>query len=564
VFLFSLDDPPAVDLSRAGAKAARLAEAKRAGLPVLNGVVVDAICSQSALGEVQRLADEKGAGAARLAIMDVELPADLVPAISSMLPARRLVVRSSSPLEGSASWSGAFTSYVDVAPEDLAVAIRGCWASMFSRDVLARLERTGEHTAAGMAVLVQELIEPALGGVAEVGSGVVTVTVAIGELTGLLHGWCPGHSAVVPTNGEPCGPAVDNFGQAPMSKVALLARTLAERLGDDHIEWAMAGEICYVLQCRRRDPPENGSPPRRRAAGLRGELAAEVVRKVAHFGGASGDELVLPWCLGTDTPSDMHHRALDDDASDCGRPTIEWLRATSRSLAAQAWNTPPEQVSELANSVLWRLREGLDPEAWHSLSSLLPVDRNASQRLVRTVEHMATDRALAGTILDPADIWRLGPEILEQLLVPRAGDETGPGDPPRSTSTARRLWGPGIWEPFLQEVVLANGTVHQGVPASAGTGAGRLLLLGLPGSLGAVRERSVLCVKTPIPAYAPLLWGAAGLVSFTGDGGAHLFDVARSLGVPAVARVGSADLAGVLSGEVVGAVDGESGTLVVL
>ena len=496
--------------------------------------------------------------------MDLELPAELVPAITAALPAGRLVVRSSSPVEGSGSWSGAFTSYVDVKPDDLSVAIRGCWASMFSRDALGRLEQSGVHAPAGMAVLVQESIEPTLGGVAEFDAGVVTINVADGELADLLQGWCPGHSAVVPSDGDPRGPAVERYGGAQMAEVADLARAVAGRLGDDHIEWAIAAGSCYLLQCRQLDRRQNVVRRHQRVAGLRGEAAAGVARKVARFGGASGDEFVLPWCLGKEAAPEPSHLGLDKGGQEPRPLTMEGLQVVSVSLAAQAWEVPPDQALVLASSVLRRLREALDAEAVHRLSSLVPVDREDSERLVRTIERLGAEQAVAGSLLDRDDVWRLEPEAIEQLLATRVSYGPEPAGVPQTAFAFPHFPGASGWEPFLREAVLANGTVHRGAPASAGIGAGRLLPLGGPRRLRGAHERRVLHVKAPLPAYAPLLWGSAGLVSTTGDSGAHLFDVARSLGVPAAAGVDLADLPGAWSGEAVVAVDGESGSVVVL
>jgi phosphoenolpyruvate-protein kinase (PTS system EI component) len=58
-----------------------------------------------------------------------------------------------------------------------------------------------------------------------------------------------------------------------------------------------------------------------------------------------------------------------------------------------------------------------------------------------------------------------------------------------------------------------------------------LLDIGRPG------PRVVLAAQAPLPQLAPLLWHSAAFVSSGGNEGAHLFEVARSLGVPAVIGV---------------------------
>jgi len=168
--------------------------------------------------------------------------------------------------------------------------------------------------------------------------------------------------------------------------------------------------------------------------------------------------------------------------------------------------------------------------------------------VIRTVEHAAAAWVAASSLFDVSDAWRLPLEVLEQLL---AG-----ADPP----SAGAVPAASAWEPFLREAILANGVLVHGEPASEGVGAGRLLGLSAPRRLAGARERWVLAVAQPVPGYAPLLWGAAGLVSASGSSSAHLFDVARSLGVPAVAGLGAEALR---PGAVV-AVDGSSGEVVAI
>ncbi|HEY5578745.1 MAG TPA: PEP-utilizing enzyme, partial [Acidimicrobiia bacterium] len=71
--------------------------------------------------------------------------------------------------------------------------------------------------------------------------------------------------------------------------------------------------------------------------------------------------------------------------------------------------------------------------------------------------------------------------------------------------------------------------------ASGGVGAGRLCVVQGVEDLSTFRPRDVVAAPYPVPGLAPLLWHAAGLVTFAGSPEAHLFEVARSLGVPGVA-----------------------------
>jgi phosphohistidine swiveling domain-containing protein len=96
---------------------------------------------------------------------------------------------------------------------------------------------------------------------------------------------------------------------------------------------------------------------------------------------------------------------------------------------------------------------------------------------------------------------------------------------------------------------------------SPGIGAGRLRPLRALRTLGRPGPREVLVASLPLPHLAPLLWHCAALVTTGGTSGAHLFEVARSLGVPAVigADAGALEEAGSLV-----AVDGDTGIVSVL
>jgi phosphoenolpyruvate-protein kinase (PTS system EI component) len=67
--------------------------------------------------------------------------------------------------------------------------------------------------------------------------------------------------------------------------------------------------------------------------------------------------------------------------------------------------------------------------------------------------------------------------------------------------------------------------------------------------------RRVLVARDAVPQLAPMLWEAAGLVAEHGSEGAHLFEVARSLGVPAVLGVA------LNASDRIVAVDGDLGTV---
>ena len=105
-----------------------------------------------------------------------------------------------------------------------------------------------------------------------------------------------------------------------------------------------------------------------------------------------------------------------------------------------------------------------------------------------------------------------------------------------AVSPVSRL-GIGRWEPFVASVVLEAGILHPGVSASAGIGAGPMARIDDVEEPDSPSSRQIIVSNWPVPQLASLLWDAAGLVTASGSPTAHLFEVARSLGVPAVTGV---------------------------
>ena len=149
--LVRLDDPAATDPALVGAKAAALARAARAGLPVLPGFVITT----------------EGAGLLAAAPdgsrLEVEVSLRDTWRRLSEGGARSLVVRSSSTVEDdqASSMAGVFTSVVDVRGwEDFRAAV----TAVLGSSKLVSLDGAGA-TQAPMAVLVQPLLDAAAGGV---------------------------------------------------------------------------------------------------------------------------------------------------------------------------------------------------------------------------------------------------------------------------------------------------------------------------------------------------------------------------------------------------------------
>jgi phosphohistidine swiveling domain-containing protein len=158
----------------------------------------------------------------------------------------RVIVRSSSPLEGDARWAGAFSSVTGVGRDEVGSAVRSCWASAFAVDPLRRLEGCGLGLEAlELGVLVQPEIVPEAGGVARVQGDEVAVEGVRGHPGPLLSGWA-----------EP--ELLDPWVAAD---VAELAGRLYKVLGDDVIEWTACDGRVWLLQSLRSAPEDRGAAP---------------------------------------------------------------------------------------------------------------------------------------------------------------------------------------------------------------------------------------------------------------------------------------------------------------
>lgn len=509
----TLDDAAARDAAFVGAKAAGLAAARALGLPVLPGVVVpvDRAATAAAAG-VAALGNGRS-GAARLAVMRAPLPAGLDGALRRVTATlgTPLVVRSSSPLEAGGAWSGAFSSFQDVGPQDLATAVRGCWASAFAVDVLARCEATGLGPQdLSLGVLVQPQLRPTLGGLARRRpDGAVEVTATRGPLRALMTGWDAGVRAVVTADGRVIGDGTVDRGTA--RSVATAADRVFAGRGDDVIEWARVGGELFVLQLRRSEPqeaPRSSRPPQVADAALRDSLALRIAELASRYPGPLAERYVLPW--GAAWGGEPAAPPAD------GPVDLAEVDRLAAGLTARAWRAPPDAARRDARRVLAALRGPSPGDALERLRGLDRVEPGEARRLLSLVAALAR----------------------------------------RRTDDRRDV----RWGPFVQAVVTANGRAHRGVAAAPGGGAGRAVTVADPHSPPRLLGGEVVVAPRPVPALAPLLWRAAGLVTAGGSPGAHLVEVARSLGIPAVV---GCDLPDGLDPDALVAVDGDRGLVAV-
>lgn len=543
--LFALDDDRTLDARRAGGKAAGLARAVRAGLPVLPGWVVPTDAGAAAIGTGVETLERSGRAAAVLRVCEValgrDLERDLRRAVEDLGP--RSIVRSSARQEADPRWAGAFGTYEDVAAEDIEAAVRGCWASAFSRDVLERCAAMDVRPAElSIGVLLQPWVRFDAGGTATVGTdGSVLVAGAPASPDEIVSGRVRTVVARLGPRGRLEGDDGTLDGRL-LGAVADLARAARETAGGASIEWGAVGQDPRLLQvCPARHASAGTRVPWRPRRSFP-EIAERLAEVAARYPAPLGEQVVLPWAVALEHES----AAAMVRAADLGA-AVDALRVEAAALTAVAWEAPSEAAAREAAQT-FRAVLGPDPDgAFGRLSQLRAVDPASARRVLGLVEflaHALVDRGVLGTA---ASVWHLSIDELYRAV--RLGSRAFP-----------ERFGRDRWEPFVAEVTEANGHAMPGTPVAPGVGAGPVHVLEGPPDAWRPARRRVLAVREPLPHLAPLLWSASGLVAARGGAGAHLFEVARSLGVPAVIGVEVPPSAnGALA-----AVDGDVGTVALL
>lgn len=283
------------DRSSMGGKAAALARLAGAGFPVPAWFVVTPAAFESSLTDEQRGQFDKADDpqALRGIVDDVRPSAAVVRAIDDALagidPAAALAVRSSAVDEDGSehSFAGQLDSFLFVPPARVAERVAAVWRSGFAERVVAyRLERGMPAPAAAPAVIVQQMVEADVSGVAfgadpVTGSrSTVLVSAVFGLGTALVGGDADADTYRVDRNGrvlertiarktvrhvaDPAGPegvhdeavppdlaerpALDD---AMLLRVAKLTTDVSRHFGrPQDIEWAIAGGRLSLLQAR--------------------------------------------------------------------------------------------------------------------------------------------------------------------------------------------------------------------------------------------------------------------------------------------------------------------------
>lgn len=543
--MLDLDDPRCLRVEVAGGKAAGLSRARAAGLPALQGAVLPTSVATQSLQAGASALSGGGSGAARRAVMAERFPATVGEQLRAAVTRfdGDVIVRSSANVESDGEWAGAFSSFSEIGVDDVGTAVRGCWASAFGVDVLERSERTGHETGElAMAVLIQPRIEPRVSGLARVRKHTVEIEVVRGAPAALMSGWAHGQRVTVDAQSVVHCPPGALLTDREAGEVAALLRMTLQQLGHSVIEWAIAGDDLVLLQSIAAPPPATSHQPNQaRLSTLDHRHADRVARLAVAFPGGLSEELILPWALGILDLTQL----VDEPGQDPGDLDTEFAHNEARALAQQVWGGHPDVVAERCRSLLRALRSDTPEVALDALDGINAPDVDRGRALVNHIRRAGSAAVAEGRLRSPEDIF--GCELAEVVR--------GTGQRQQSWAGARR------WEPFLAAVAQTRGTTIAATPASPGVGAGQVRVVATLDEVPTVRRpRSVLVAPLPIPGLSPLLWDAAGLVTVGGSAGAHLIEVARSLGVPAVVSCGELPPMPEVDG-LLAAVDGDAGAV---
>lgn len=543
--VLALDSAACRDPQVVGAKAARLAAARAAGLPVPDSLAVPCADSGPLLAAAARRAVRDGVHAGRLQVMSASKhPLAGLPAAARALgPA--LAVRSSAPGEADPLLAGAFSSLLGVAPDEVPTAALAVWASAI---------RDQSGAAPLMGVLLQPELRPDFAGAAHAGAdGTVTVSMIDGAAAPLMSGWEPGITVGVGPGGELAAAARPlAAGEAAAAQGAAgLARRVCALLGSNLIEWARCGQTTWLLQCDRLtagDPWAAGRPhaglPAAQHNSAQQEFAQDraavhrAVLRAARYAGPFGERWVVPWAVAW--PGKVHVA----DAPGMGEPERSFavVRELSEQLTRQVWG------ERLASGLAAGLRAGrpLQGVPGTPEPALVAAFAAACSRLGGDLRHR-------GVLHAGDQLWT--------LPAAPAAAAAGTGRPAHDRHAAAAAAALS-WEPWLYEAVRALGSQASGSPSAPGIGCGTAVQADAGGLPGSLPPRCVIVTRYALPRLAPLLMGAAGLVTANGGEGAHLVTVARSLGVPVVSRCDLAPM--VRAGRTLVAVDGDAGVVSVL
>jgi PEP-utilising enzyme, mobile domain/Pyruvate phosphate dikinase, AMP/ATP-binding domain len=423
----------------------------------------------------------------------------------------QLVARSSTQLEASGEWAGAFTSYQDVTPDQLPRAVVGCWASAFTVEALDRQRAAG--IAPGnvpMAVLVQPALRPRAGGTAEITASQIVVHGVRGSPSQLLQGWVRGDTAR--WNGGWSGDdLIDVLGVTTLDEIRTALVSAKETTGATQCEWAWDGNLWILQLGKSQSIPQVAGTSDLTVAD---PMLIRIARLAVLAPGPLGEEMVIPWALGGRWPSPVNVLTSD--------PRI--ARRLRDELMSQVWEASPAEANRAARNTIRELR-GPDPAAaLDRIRGLRKPDPGRAALLMGHIDRIRCEMEARGVVSGLGAAWFLDMGQIERAL-----------DGPTLRIDSRV--GLGRWDPLIAAVILHFGEAHQGTPASIGVGAGPAFCLPPTDPDLRPNPRSVIASIDASPDVAPLIWDAAALVTESGNPAAHLFASARAMGIPAICGV---------------------------
>jgi phosphohistidine swiveling domain-containing protein len=256
--IIPLADLSPLDAARAGAKAANEAALLQAGFSVPEGFVLATQAFERFL-----TFNDIGFSGEPEAIANATMPHDITEALeyaAAALGDGPLAVRSSAVAEDlpGASFAGQYETSLDVRGHDeLETAVRRCWASLYSEQVVAYRQQQGIE-ASSMAVLIQQMVPAEAAGVVFTTNPVTGARdeVIINAVRGLGERLVSGEASpdewVVRDRDAHCQRAPEEAISAEQARIiAEMARRVEEHFSrPQDLEWAIADEQLYLLQAR--------------------------------------------------------------------------------------------------------------------------------------------------------------------------------------------------------------------------------------------------------------------------------------------------------------------------
>lgn len=334
-----------LDVSSAGGKGANLSAMVSAGMPVPRGYVVTTRAYHDFI-DAAGLA-ECDAGRLHDLILRADIPETIavqIRAAYAELGSESVAVRSSGTAEdlADASFAGQHDTFLDVDGADaVLLAVRECWASLWTRRAIAYRERSSwDARGLAIAVVVQEMVHAEYAGVMFTADPVtgsldrIVIEAVHGLGDALVSGQASGQHCVVD---KATGALISGESLIPdsaLKQLVALGRVAEDRFGTPQdIEWTSVDNAIALVQAR----PLTGLTSRRDATEQR--ITSDAGRK---------RRSAIDFSI---TADHMPHPPFPMDASLVFRPV---LAAVLRGIVASGFDVPPlnEVVVEIDDGVV--------------------------------------------------------------------------------------------------------------------------------------------------------------------------------------------------------------------